>query len=301
MTLTRDRRRVGVVRSALSVVCRRRGARCRGEVSVPGLTTRGPCRETGSLAQGSPRMRIHPSLTLTALLAVLAPASLVAAANLSVPVSVTAAVADSTRPKSDVDTDVNRKPAETLTFAGVKPGMNVGEFFPGGGYYTRLLSDVVGPKGHVYGIENAGWQGAVKADDAVLAEGTVRERLDRTSAIRDGALLSAARPCLGYAELPRLEGPRVRASGHTRLRPRGLRRAEAGWRLLRAGPPRRPPVRTRRGSPSSIVSRSRRWSARSLQRVSDWSPRATSFAARKTTTASRSLIRAFKAIRISSR
>ena len=87
--------------------------------------------------------------------------------------SVSAAVADPSRPAAEVATDVNRLPAATLAFAGVKPGMSVGEFFPGGGYFTRMLSDVVGPRGHVYGIENAGWKGAVKADQAILAEGRV--------------------------------------------------------------------------------------------------------------------------------
>ncbi len=81
------------------------------------------------------------------------------------------AVADPARPAPDVAKDPIRKPAETLAFAGVKSGMAVGEFFPGGGYFTRMLSDVVGPKGHVYGIENAGWKGAVTADQAVLAGG----------------------------------------------------------------------------------------------------------------------------------
>ena len=85
--------------------------------------------------------------------------------------SIAAAVADPARPATDTATDVNRKPAETLAFAGVKPGMVVGEFFPGGGYFTRLLSDVVGPRGHIYGIENAGWKGAVKAGQAMLADG----------------------------------------------------------------------------------------------------------------------------------
>jgi predicted methyltransferase len=80
---------------------------------------------------------------------------------------IAAAVADASRPKADTDTDINRKPAETLAFAGVKPGMAVGEFFPGGGYFTRMLSKVVGPTGHVYGIENTGWGGAVKADNAL--------------------------------------------------------------------------------------------------------------------------------------
>lgn len=87
------------------------------------------------------------------------------------PTSIAAAVADPSRPAADTATDTNRKPAETLAFAGVKPGIMVGEFFPGGGYFTRMLSDVVGPKGHVYGIENASWKGAVKADQDLLAGG----------------------------------------------------------------------------------------------------------------------------------
>jgi len=86
------------------------------------------------------------------------------------PAFVVHAVADPGRPKDDVATDASRDPADTLAFAGVKPGMVVGELFPGGGYYSRMLSDIVGPAGKVYGLENAGWKDAVKADQAVLAE-----------------------------------------------------------------------------------------------------------------------------------
>jgi predicted methyltransferase len=42
--------------------------------------------------------------------------------------------------------------------------MAVGEFFPVGGYFTRMLSAVVGPGGHVYGMENLGWEGVAEAD-----------------------------------------------------------------------------------------------------------------------------------------
>ncbi|MGI8840052.1 MAG: class I SAM-dependent methyltransferase [Caulobacteraceae bacterium] len=83
---------------------------------------------------------------------------------------VASAVADPARPKADVATDASRDPADTLALAGVKPGMVVGELFPGGGYYTRMLSDVVGPKGRILAVENAGWKGAVKADQAMVAE-----------------------------------------------------------------------------------------------------------------------------------
>jgi predicted methyltransferase len=99
------------------------------------------------------------------------PLGILEAQSAGVPQGVAAAVADPSRPATDTSTDVNRKPAETLAFAGVKPGMVVGEFYPGGGYFTRMLSDVVGPTGHVYAIENSVWRGAVKADQALLAEG----------------------------------------------------------------------------------------------------------------------------------
>ena len=84
---------------------------------------------------------------------------------------IAAAVADPNRPADHRQADALRKPAETLAFSGVRPGMVVGEFYPGGGYFTRMLSDVVGPTGHVYGIENDRWKGAVEADKALVAEG----------------------------------------------------------------------------------------------------------------------------------
>jgi predicted methyltransferase len=43
-------------------------------------------------------------------------------------------------------------PAELIRFAGIRPGDRVADYFPGGGYYDRILSDVVGPKGRVYGF-----------------------------------------------------------------------------------------------------------------------------------------------------
>jgi predicted methyltransferase len=84
---------------------------------------------------------------------------------------IAAAVADPQRPADQRKADTLRKPAETLAFAGVRPGMVVGEFYPGGGYFTRMLSDVVGPSGHVYGIENDRWKDAVEANKQLIASG----------------------------------------------------------------------------------------------------------------------------------
>jgi predicted methyltransferase len=68
----------------------------------------------------------------------------------SVPANIAGAIANTNRPRSDVDLDARRKPAEMLTFAGVKPGDKVLEFAPGRGYVTRLLAKAVGTAGHVY-------------------------------------------------------------------------------------------------------------------------------------------------------
>ena len=64
--------------------------------------------------------------------------------------AIEAAVADKGRPDADSKRDADRKPAEIVAFAGVKPGMAVEELFPGGGYYTRILSKVVGAKGKLF-------------------------------------------------------------------------------------------------------------------------------------------------------
>ena len=71
------------------------------------------------------------------------------------PDAIAVAVADTARPVVDRQRDANRKPVETLQFTGVKPGDQVAELIPGGGYYTRIFSKVVGPTGHVYAVTPA--------------------------------------------------------------------------------------------------------------------------------------------------
>ena len=106
----------------------------------------------------------HFALSL-ALTAALACAPLACASKLT-----DKALSDATRAQADRNADKLRLPGETLDFAGVKPGMKIGELFPGGGYFTRLLSDIVGPTGKVYMLETTRWKGAVEADQKVLAD-----------------------------------------------------------------------------------------------------------------------------------
>jgi predicted methyltransferase len=70
----------------------------------------------------------------------------------SLAVAATAKIDNSTRPAADVERDAARKPAEMVKFAMVKPGQTVVDMLPGSGYFTRLFSQAVGPKGKVVAL-----------------------------------------------------------------------------------------------------------------------------------------------------
>ena len=78
-----------------------------------------------------------------------------AAAAPTIPAYVKAAVADPHRPAADTSLDAERKPDDMVVFAGIKPGDTVVDLIPGGGYFTRIFSKVVGPTGHVYSFQPA--------------------------------------------------------------------------------------------------------------------------------------------------
>jgi len=73
-----------------------------------------------------------------------------------------AALSDSARPQSDKDLDAERKPAEMLKLAHIKPGMKVMDLIPGRGYFTRLFAVAVGPKGYVYAYQPSELDGFLK-------------------------------------------------------------------------------------------------------------------------------------------
>lgn len=88
-------------------------------------------------------------------LAALAVCAFGGAALAQVPANITAALASPARPAEDTARDAARHPGEVLAFAGVKPGDTVVDFIMGGGYFTRILSGAVGPKGVVYAYQPA--------------------------------------------------------------------------------------------------------------------------------------------------
>jgi predicted methyltransferase len=89
---------------------------------------------------------------LTATAAVLAVATCNPVNAQADPAAIAAAVADAQRPAEDTARDALRKPAEIVAFAGVGPGDKIAEIAPGGGYYTRILAQAVGPEGKVYAL-----------------------------------------------------------------------------------------------------------------------------------------------------
>ncbi|HXH14990.1 MAG TPA: methyltransferase [Sphingomonas sp.] len=81
------------------------------------------------------------------------------------------ALADPARSDQQGD-DARRKAAEVLAFSGVKPGNVVVDYLPGAGYWTRIFTGVVGPKGHVYAVwPAAGAKYAEKSLPALQARG----------------------------------------------------------------------------------------------------------------------------------
>jgi predicted methyltransferase len=73
-----------------------------------------------------------------------------------------AILANPERPADERVLDAGRKPEEVLKFFGVKPGNKVADIVAGRGYYTAILSQVVGEKGVVYTSNNAFAKGFIK-------------------------------------------------------------------------------------------------------------------------------------------
>lgn len=121
--------------------------------------------------------------------ALLAPLAVVAAAPVVSP-AIRAALADPARADQAGDDD-RRQAVAVLAFAGVKPGDAVVDYLPGQGYWTRILTGVVGPKGTVVAM----WPAAgAKRADAVVPGLRARNFANVTYDIQAGNLPTVAQP-----------------------------------------------------------------------------------------------------------
>src|SRR5882757_6770193 len=68
-----------------------------------------------------------------------------------------AAVQHAGRNADDLKRDESEHPAELLRLTGIKSGMRVADVMAGGGYYSELLSYLVGPSGHVLLLNNTAY------------------------------------------------------------------------------------------------------------------------------------------------
>lgn len=82
------------------------------------------------------------------------PATAVAADESAALAAVEAAIASPERPEADLAQDERRNAREFLGFAGIAPGMTVLDAFAASGYYTELLSRIVGADGAVIAYNN---------------------------------------------------------------------------------------------------------------------------------------------------
>ena len=146
------------------------------------------------------------------------------------------AVASTGRTDADRMRDAGRKPAEVLKFFGIAPGMTVLDMFSGGGYYTEMLSYIVGPAGRVVAHTNSAYAGFV-GDEAVnryadnrLAN--VENLLAENNELRlpvaefDAVMLVLAYHDIYYVDAangwPKIEGPAFLAELKKGLKPGGI-------------------------------------------------------------------------------
>jgi predicted methyltransferase len=108
------------------------------------------------------------------LCALLCSTYLIAPLSAAPPDAYDAAVAHPGRSPGDLKRDSLDHPAEILRLTGIKPGMRVADVLAGDGYYSELVSYVVGPKGKVLMINNAAFD---HWSDGPLQERLANDRL----------------------------------------------------------------------------------------------------------------------------
>jgi len=165
-------------------------------------------------------------LSITAVVAALLLAGAGATVAAAPPAYVKAAVEDAGRPQTDKDNDKLRKPDEMVVLADIKPGSNVLEILPGGGYFSRIFSKAVGARGHVYEAITAPAAGrgppAIRAiaGDAAYSNITVIEGpLDQ---VKTPAKVDVAWTSRNYHDLPPAVRPGVNKAVFDALKPGGV-------------------------------------------------------------------------------
>ena len=150
---------------------------------------------------------------------------------LAKPVDFAKAVADPLRSEDNRKLDEGRHPAEVLAFSGVAPGQSVVDFMAGGGYYTELLAQVVGPTGTVYATDPPSFHDAKSWNRPGLTRPNIRLLLQPLAQAQLAThSIDTIFAHMSYHDLyweskkyeyPRLDVPRVLANWFAAVRPGG--------------------------------------------------------------------------------
>jgi predicted methyltransferase len=147
-----------------------------------------------------------------------------------------AALANTDRPEKDLARDERSNPAHVLEFFEIRPGMRVLDMFSGGGYYSELLSYVVGPEGSVVDHNNSAYAGYLGDE---IGDRYANDRLPNVETLMaennelslaaeefDAMLMILAYHDVYYANpkggWPRIDGARMLAELHKALKPGGV-------------------------------------------------------------------------------
>lgn len=146
------------------------------------------------------------------------------------------AVANEQRSAADRESDKGRKPAQVLQFFGIESGMHVLDMYSGGGYYTELLSYIVGINGKVIAHTNKAYAD-FRGDET--NKRFTNDRLPNVEILRaeNNALslqaneLDAVIMILAYHDIylvdeendwPKIDGEKLLAELHNGLKPGGI-------------------------------------------------------------------------------
>ena len=112
--------------------------------------------------------------------------------DILVPAYISNALKSDRRPDEEKARDANRQPGKVMAFFGIEPGDKVSELLTFGGYYTGVLSEIVGETGVVYG-QNNDWVMARQEDgkspiEKRIAEHGLTNVVDLVSELEDPKL-----------------------------------------------------------------------------------------------------------------
>jgi predicted methyltransferase len=150
--------------------------------------------------------------------------------------AVLAALANPARPAADRVRDKPRQSAAVLQFFRIAPGMTVLDLYSGGGYYTELLSYIVGSTGKVVAHNNSPYLDFAKGDIAGRYAPGRLPNVERLLAENNELVLPAAKFDVVLmtnvyhdvyfvdekAGWPRIDGPKLLAVLFQALKPGGV-------------------------------------------------------------------------------